>query len=302
MLKLTHDGERKQFGSLRELYLWMVENAEKVVVTRADLPDVLTHELINSTIEFHGQNRLVVDGGRKFNIGLALLEFATLFDGENEVKDYELYSPNFGKFTPDGKWFTGHYGIRVQHYIEEVVGKLQRHPQTRQAVLQVYSNQDLIGHWKDVRCALTVQFLIRGEELQMIVNMRSNDAFLGFVTDQFMFTMLQEYVARRVGTRVGKVYWNAASFHLYDYHVKKIDRLDGTPNRRMSVMPDEVTAEQVIEFSKAIRNQPHEELSLYFQELKECALICQGKKGFPADTNLRDWKSAFERDTKGLWS
>jgi hypothetical protein len=52
----------------------------------------------------------------------------------------------------------------------------------------------------------------------MIVNMRSNDVFLGVPYDVFSFTMLQEYIAMRTGFQLGSYFHNAGSFHLYERH------------------------------------------------------------------------------------
>jgi thymidylate synthase len=48
--------------------------------------------------------------------------------------------------------------------------------------------------------------------------MRSNDAFKGLPGDVFSFTMIQELVARAIGSEVGRYKHFAGSLHIYDEH------------------------------------------------------------------------------------
>ena len=43
------------------------------------------------------------------------------------------------------------------------------------------------------------KFLIRDNKLNMITTMRSNDIYLGFTYDVFIFTLMQEILANELG-------------------------------------------------------------------------------------------------------
>ena len=58
--------------------------------------------------------------------------------------------------------------------------------------------------------------MLRGERVDMVVFMRSNDAYLGLPHDIFAFTMLQELVARTIGAELGTYVHMVGSLHLYD--------------------------------------------------------------------------------------
>jgi thymidylate synthase len=58
--------------------------------------------------------------------------------------------------------------------------------------------------------------MIRHDKLEMVTNMRSNDAFLGLPHDIFSFTMLQEIVARALSVELGKYKHTVGSLHIYD--------------------------------------------------------------------------------------
>jgi thymidylate synthase len=130
------------------------------------------------------------------------------------VKDYEpkllgdtvpgAYGPRLFEESETGQF----------HYITEL---LRRKTTSRQAVIQLFDACDLLA---DVEggppCTCTLQFLIRGGRLDSIVNMRSNDVFLGLPHDVFAFTMLQEIMARSLGLDLGTYKHVVGSLHIYD--------------------------------------------------------------------------------------
>jgi thymidylate synthase len=83
-------------------------------------------------------------------------------------------------------------------------------------VIQIFSREDIVGDHKDVPCTGTMQFMIRGEALHMVTNMRSNDAFLGMPHDIFCFTMIQEIIASDLSIRIGNYKHIVGSLHLYE--------------------------------------------------------------------------------------
>lgn len=94
---------------------------------------------------------------------------------------------------------------------------LQTDPSTRRAVMGLYSPElDLGADKKDIPCTLTLQFIVRRHELDLIVSMRSNDLWLGFPNDVFCFCVLQCWMASHLGIGIGTYYHLAGSMHLYE--------------------------------------------------------------------------------------
>lgn len=109
------------------------------------------------------------------------------------------------------RFFDGTGGGQIPYAIE----LLRKSPDSRKAVVQIFDRADVAQTHKDVPCTLTLQFLVRKGELRLIVNMRSNDAYLGVPHDIFAFTMLQEMVARDLGLNLGAYLHHAGSLHVY---------------------------------------------------------------------------------------
>lgn len=99
--------------------------------------------------------------------------------------------------------------------IENVIRRLKDQSTTRRAVIQLFDATDLTEDFKQIPCTCSLQFLVRDRKLNVLVNMRSNDAFLGLPHDVFAFTMIQELIARSIDADVGVYKHCAGSLHLY---------------------------------------------------------------------------------------
>lgn len=148
-------------------------------------------------------------------------ELMWYLSGSNDQAFIEYYLSKYGVYCDDGIAF-GAYGTRLfnhrGHYnqLENVLDLLTRKPTTRQAVIQLFDANDLTVVKKDIPCTCTLQFLIRNNRLNLLVYMRSNDAYIGLPHDIFSFTMLQEIIACKLQLDVGPYKHMVGSLHLYE--------------------------------------------------------------------------------------
>lgn len=114
------------------------------------------------------------------------------------------------------------YGPRVRRQLPLIVDELLSSPESRRAVVYVGRDDDLFNIGEatanEMPCTMTWQFLLRDEELHMIVNMRSWDAVWGLSYDVPCFVAVQTAVARAIGAFAGPYHHHAGSFHLYERH------------------------------------------------------------------------------------
>lgn len=148
--------------------------------------------------------------------------------GSNALDHILYYLDGYDEFSDDGKTLNGAYGHRlfskgrllgdldVSDEWQRIINTLRARPGSRNAVIQIYSNEDGAKDSKDIPCTCTLHFAIRKRRLQLHVHMRSNDAYKGMPHDVFSFTMFQEIAARELGVEVGTYQHSAASLHLYD--------------------------------------------------------------------------------------
>lgn len=101
----------------------------------------------------------------------------------------------------------------------------------------------------------------------MIVNMRSNDIFLGFPYDIFNFTMWQEYVSCKLNIDIGTYTHIANSLHFYEKDREKIinaSMVEEVKENEMEKMPKEDLETQLsllYEIEEKIRNKQEYDIS-----------------------------------------
>lgn len=150
-------------------------------------------------------------------------ELCWYLSGSSAGDPVVFYMPEYQKEIEDDGTIRGAYGPRLfgqgeDAQIQNVITLLKVNPTSRRAVVQIFDRSDHgPPRFKDVPCTCTLQFLVRGGLVHMIVSMRSNDAYVGLPHDVFAFTMLQEMVARALDAEPGRYVHNVGSLHLYDH-------------------------------------------------------------------------------------
>lgn len=112
---------------------------------------------------------------------------------------------------------------------ENVLHALQTNLSTRQAIM-IYTRPSMHVDSKkdgmyDFTCTSTVQYLVRENKLNVIVNMRSSDFIFGMRYDSLWQKFIQEKLAKELGVPCGFIQWNAGSLHIYPRHFKLLEEL-----------------------------------------------------------------------------
>lgn len=118
------------------------------------------------------------------------------------------------------------------HQYANVFEELKKNPDSRRAIM-IYTRPSMHYDYNrdgmsDFVCTNTVQYLIRDEELIAIVNMRSNDAILGFRNDFFWQKHVQQKLAKELNVPVGDIIWQTGSIHMYERHFFYVDHFAKT--------------------------------------------------------------------------
>lgn len=108
----------------------------------------------------------------------------------------------------------------------KVKRELKRNPDSRRATM-IYTrptmHEDYNNHgMSDFMCTNTVQYLIRDDRLNALVYMRSNDAVYGYKNDYAWQKHVLDKLAEDLEVKVGNLFWNVASLHVYENHFELI--------------------------------------------------------------------------------
>lgn len=161
-------------------------------------------------------NNILNNKVRKTNKTFAIAEFLWMLSGSNRLDVVAHYNKNITNYSDDGETLSGAYGPKIQSQLQYVFETLTNDHGSRQAVLTLWERNP--GQTKDVPCTLSMQFIINHGKLDLIVNMRSNDLWLGLPYDFYSFTMIQNYVAFLLDLEIGRYSHLAGSLHLYEEH------------------------------------------------------------------------------------
>jgi hypothetical protein len=129
------------------------------------------------------------------------------------------YAKSYAKYADENGKVRGAYGPRLMGQLYDCVQMLKRDRRSRQAVVAIWNKHDVEdanGGQSHVPCTLSLQFLLRDEQLHCVGTMRSNDAWLGFPYDVFAFTCVQRLVASALDASVGWYKHQVGSMHAYE--------------------------------------------------------------------------------------
>lgn len=216
----------------------------------------------------------------------AIGELLWYLSGSNKLDFIQYYLPKYNLYSDDGKTVHGGYGPRFwnmdkqDNQIQNIIDLLREKPDSRRAVIQLFSSADLGKHYRDIPCTCTIQFAVRGKGLKMAVYMRSNDAYIGLPHDIFCFTMLQEIVARELGVELSEYYHFVGSLHLYEAseNLAKIYLSEGLQSLRVEMpkLPNGSQFEQLkiverlekmLREEKIINSDDYKLLSEYWRDI-----------------------------------
>jgi hypothetical protein len=214
---------------------------------------------------------------RDANCTFHLMEALWMLAGAQKVDWLLQFNREFFNYAePDGVMH-GAYGYRWRKHfggdqLMHAIDKLTADPNTRQAVISMWSPEDdLVGEWRDRPCNTHIYFDLRGGVLNMTVCCRSNDALWGaYGSNVVHFSMLQELIASALNALPGVYRQFSNNFHVYQQ----------APNVGHFLMYPPA-AEEYDAYTRGVRPFPMLDIDeTYEQFLLDCEALVQGKNSF----------------------
>jgi len=177
------------------------------------------------------RERVLFWARRDANPFFHFFESLWMLAGRNDVAFLQQFVGRMKLFSDDGKRFHGAYGYRWRQHFDPsdvrlsgmdqlvILGeRLAMDPTDRRSVLTMWDpTVDLGADGKDFPCNTHAYFSrnVRGE-LDMSILNRSNDVIWGlYGANAFHFSVLQEYMAARIGCHVGTYFHFSNNYHAY---------------------------------------------------------------------------------------
>jgi thymidylate synthase len=199
----------------------VVANSRNGQVLRMVEPVVTIYDAPTERVEFHPW--------RNSNPFFHFYESLWMLAGRDDIRPLVRYAKQMGEYSDDGHTQNAAYGHRWRHagayerfsrgrdQLKLICDALRKDHDTRQQVLQIWDHEkDLGTTTKDHACNVAATFQIMSDRLDMVVFCRSNDVVWGcYGSNAVHFSMLLEYVARRVGVSVGTYTQISVNWHAY---------------------------------------------------------------------------------------
>lgn len=202
-----------------------------------------------ATVYARPTERVECHAWRDSNPFFHFYESLWMLAGRRDIAPLTRYVARMASFSDDGVTQNAAYGFRwrcarLAHrpieadayhpdvepagrdQLSVIVDALRSDPGSRQQVLQIWDHAlDLGTTTRDHACNLTATFQIQDGKLDMVVFNRSNDVIWGcYGSNAVHFSMLLEYVARRVGAEVGTYTQVSVNWHAYVEQYEKMVR------------------------------------------------------------------------------
>ena len=161
---------------------------------------------------------------------------------DNELRWYESESTNIYDIyddpnkEPPQAWqysanthgeINSNYGYliwnnRFHCQYERALEELEENPDSRRAIM-IYNRPDIWMEYNnngknDFICTNAVTYYIRNDELQAVVQMRSNDVVFGYKNDFAWQQYVLESLANDLGIQPGFITWQVQNLHVYERH------------------------------------------------------------------------------------
>ncbi len=187
-----------------------------------------TREILGVTLRVNDlRNNIICHPVRKLNPKFMVAEWLWVAFGLEDLATLTQYNGQMSRFSDDGQTLAGAYGPRLTTQWDYVIETLRRDPDSRQAVATIWTPSPAPS--KDIPCTISLQFLARDRRLNLIVTMRSSDAWLGIPYDVFTFSQLAIGIAGVLKLQPGFIQMQLASSHLYEDNVVKAFETINTP-------------------------------------------------------------------------
>ncbi len=181
-----------------------------------------------TTLYHKPDERVLFFPERDANPYFHFMEGLWMISGRNDVEWISRFNSSIANYSDDGVTFHGAYGYRWRKHfgidqLENIAAALKANPDDRRIVLQMWDPRTDLGFdGKDFPCNTAAKFRIVDGHLDMTVENRSNDMIWGaYGANAVHFSMLQEYMAAKVGASLGHYWQISTNFHAYHDTMKK---------------------------------------------------------------------------------
>lgn len=161
--------------------------------------------------------------GRKLFYKGVLGEVAAFFKGPKSLADFENFGCNYWKqwANEDGS-INVHYGNKWIDFngvnqLEQVIASIKNNPTSRRHIISGWDPATV--HETSLPCChLLYQWYVNGDQLDMMIYLRSLDVMIGLPSDVILAAAMNIAMANWTGKKPGRLIINSGDTHIYKSH------------------------------------------------------------------------------------
>ena len=144
-----------------------------------------------------------------------------IYEDEKDPPQAWQYSANtHGEINSNYGYLIWNNRFHCQY--ERALEELEDNPDSRRAIM-IYNRPDIWMEYNnngknDFICTNAVTYYIRNDELQAVVQMRSNDVVFGYKNDYAWQQYVLESLANDLSIQPGFITWQVQNLHVYERH------------------------------------------------------------------------------------
>lgn len=200
-------------------------------------------EVLHATLRISDpRQRWILSRRPAINPAFAIAEAFWILSGRDDAQFVNFWNPALPRYAGGGASYHGAYGKRLREafgfdQIERAIDALSGTPSSRQVVLQIWDPRidapsvDGSPTKPDIPCNICSILKIRGNRLEWLQVMRSNDIFRGTPYNIVQFTIVQEYIAGCIGVELGDFILISDSLHAYEADLDRFSIEPSAPLR-----------------------------------------------------------------------
>lgn len=190
-----------------------------------------TVELLNTSLVYDMSDCIVDVPERKINEKFIIEEADFAVKGKVSP-DTPLLKKVLAPWIDSNGIYSGSYGPQFVGQLAYVLETLQKHEESRQAVMNIWNPNP--RPQLNVPCLTQLHFLIRNSKLNCFATLRSSDTWLGLPNDLGVFGLLALHIADVMDIKHGFMYVNVHSAHIYEKHYADTEKLLIAYNRSIA--------------------------------------------------------------------
>jgi thymidylate synthase len=174
-----------------------------------------TLELLNQSLSYPMYDYMVNVPERNINEKFVVAEAAFAINGKVTPEE-RILTTVLKPWIDNNGIYSGAYGPMFVNQLAYVLETLQRHKESRQAVMNIW--QPNPRPQLNVPCLTQLHFLIRDNKLNCFATVRSSDTWLGLPNDMGVFALMALHIADLLDVNGGAMFINIHSAHIYEKH------------------------------------------------------------------------------------